>query len=69
MSESIRADIPIPYLKGLIKLIDSVKDPFIRKRKLSTVHSGHRITVHSHLGSFTIERLLFETENFFKSML
>ena len=28
VSESIRADIPIPYLKGLIKLIDSVKDAF-----------------------------------------
>lgn len=28
VSESIRADIPIPHLKGLIKLIDSVKEAF-----------------------------------------
>lgn len=28
VSETIRADIPIPHLKGLIKLIDSVKDAF-----------------------------------------
>ena len=28
VSESIRADIPIPHMKGLIKLIDSVKDAF-----------------------------------------
>jgi predicted dehydrogenase len=28
VSETIRADIPIPYLKGLIKLIDAVKDAF-----------------------------------------
>ena len=30
VSESIRAEIPIPYLKGLIKLIESVKDAFKR---------------------------------------
>lgn len=28
VSENIRADIPIPYLKGLIGLIDAVKDAF-----------------------------------------
>ncbi|CAH1779890.1 unnamed protein product [Owenia fusiformis] len=28
VSESIRADLPTPYLKGMIKLIDSVKDAF-----------------------------------------
>lgn|SRR6218665_3304137 len=28
VSETIRADIPIPHLKGLIKLIDSVKEAF-----------------------------------------
>ena len=28
VSETIRADIPIPYLKGLMKLIDSVKEGF-----------------------------------------
>lgn len=28
VSETIRADIPIPHLKGLMKLIDSVKDAF-----------------------------------------
>ena len=28
VSESIRADISIPYLKGLIKMIDSIKDAF-----------------------------------------
>ncbi|XP_074644929.1 glucose-fructose oxidoreductase domain-containing protein 2-like [Tubulanus polymorphus] len=28
VSGNIRADIPIPYLKGLIRLIDSVKDAF-----------------------------------------
>ncbi len=28
VSESLKADIPIPYLKGLIKLVDSVKDAF-----------------------------------------
>lgn len=28
VSETIRADIPIPHMKGLLKLIDSVKDAF-----------------------------------------
>ena len=39
VSESIRADIPITHLKGLIKLIDSVKDAF---KSIEEKHSWSR---------------------------